>query len=264
MKKKSTLQLVSGISLGLFFILAGCSQDSASGNLEIVKRLYTDVEAGDVESFVAAMDPQIEWNEAEHFPYADGNPYIGPNAIMEGVFARIGADWEYFNVVDREFHEMKNGEILMTGRYEAKNKASGRSMKIQVAHLWTLSEGKVTAFQQYTDTYQAHEVMHPGLGLTYEDVLGKTLVFTFDDFVVEVTYISDEEHSWMIKSTEESGIVKQQTIHIDPHTTIVSWKEEDGTIGTSYNDFSRGIISAVFYDAEGTRSLLKGTMALKE
>jgi ketosteroid isomerase-like protein len=228
------LLLVSGIVLGSGLILGGCSsQNSPAANLEIVEKLYTDMEAGDIESFLAALDPQIEWNEAEHFPYADWNPYIGADAILEGVFARIGADWEYWNVVDRTFHEMKNNEVLMTGRYDAKNNASGRTMKIQVAHLWTLKDGKVTGFQQYTDTYQVHEVMHPGLGLTYEDVLGKTLVFTFDEMAVEVTYNSDDEHSWLMLSSGESGIEKQQTVLIDPHTTIVTWLEDNGTIATA-------------------------------
>ncbi|MFO7669492.1 MAG: nuclear transport factor 2 family protein [Bacteroidales bacterium] len=263
MKNYAQSPFALSLFLVLGLVLGSCSQDNSSANLEIIKNIYTDFEAGDVESFLAALDPQIEWNEAEHFPYADGNPYVGPEAIMEGVFARIGADWEYFNVVDREVHEMKNNEILMTGRYDAKHKTSGRTMKLQVAHLWTLNEGKVTGFQQFTDTYQVHEVMHPGLGLTYEDVLGKTLVFKFEEMVVEVTYNSDEEHSWLIESLKQSGTEKHQTVHIDPHTTIVTWKEDNGTIGTSYNDFSRGIISAVFYDAEGNRDIMKGTMALK-
>lgn len=36
------------------------------------------------------------WNEAENFPYADGNPYVGSQAIVEGVFGRIVADWDYW------------------------------------------------------------------------------------------------------------------------------------------------------------------------
>lgn len=38
------------------------------------------------------MHPEIEWNEAESNSLADGNPYISPNAILEGVFARLGAN----------------------------------------------------------------------------------------------------------------------------------------------------------------------------
>jgi hypothetical protein len=37
------------------------------------------------------MDPSIEWNEAENFIYADRNPYVGPQAVLEGVFTRLGS-----------------------------------------------------------------------------------------------------------------------------------------------------------------------------
>jgi len=44
------------------------------------------------------MSPDIQWNEAENFVYADGNPYVGPDAVVNGVFARLGAEWEYWNL----------------------------------------------------------------------------------------------------------------------------------------------------------------------
>ena len=42
-----------------------------------------------------------------------------------------------------------------TLRYDAKHKATGKKIDSQTAHLWTLKDGKITAFQQYTDTKQA-------------------------------------------------------------------------------------------------------------
>ena len=86
-------------ALALFSILqlSGCTdvaEVSTISNGDIVKKMYGDVEAGDIEAFLGVLDDQIEWNEAENFPYADGNPYIGAEAIMEGVFARLGAEWE--------------------------------------------------------------------------------------------------------------------------------------------------------------------------
>ena len=48
-------------------------------------------------------------------------------------------------------------QVLATGRYKAKNKASGKELDAQFAHLWTIAEGKATHFQQYTDTKQAAE-----------------------------------------------------------------------------------------------------------
>src|SRR5680860_1066022 len=94
----------------------------------------------------------LQGNEAEGHRYADGNPYIGPDAILNGVFARLGADHEYFKVIDIELNEMSNNKVLATLRYDAKNKETGKAYNAQAAHLWTLKDGKVIAFQQYVDT----------------------------------------------------------------------------------------------------------------
>src|SRR5690606_18183436 len=90
--------------------------------------------------------------EAEGNPYADKNPYIGPDAVLNGVFSRVINDHEYFTLEDIELHEMSNNKVLATLRYNAKNKATGKEYNAQVAHLWTLKEGKIIAFQQYVDT----------------------------------------------------------------------------------------------------------------
>ena len=100
------------------------------------------------------MDANIVWNEAEGNLYADGNPYIGPDEVLNGVFVRIGEDHEYFNLVNIQLHDMSNNQVLATLRYQGKLKNNGAAFDAQVAHLWTLKDGKVIAFQQYVDTKQ--------------------------------------------------------------------------------------------------------------
>jgi hypothetical protein len=128
-------------------------------NVEIIQNLYAAFAKGDIPAVLKRFDPEIEWNEAESFPYADGNPYIGPQAVLEGVFARIGAEWEYWNLTDQTYYEVNSGEIIVTGRYKAKNKMTSKEINVQFVHMWTLNEGLVTKFQQYANTYQAVEAM---------------------------------------------------------------------------------------------------------
>jgi len=123
-------------------------------NMAIIDQLYQAFAKGDIPEALANMDPNIEWNEAESFPYADGNPYIGPQAVVDGVFARVGAEWEYWNLVDIELHEMADDKVLATLRYQAKYKENGEVIDAQTAHFWTLKDGKIIRFQQYTDTDQ--------------------------------------------------------------------------------------------------------------
>jgi ketosteroid isomerase-like protein len=120
-------------------------------NVEVIDNLYKAFAAGEIPKVLELMDPKIIWNEAEGNTYADGNPYVGPEAVLNGVFARIGAEHEYFKVEDVKLHNMLNNKVLATLRYDAKYK-NGKAYNVQVAHLWTLENGKITAFQQYVDT----------------------------------------------------------------------------------------------------------------
>ena len=122
-------------------------------NIKIIDSLYDAFSTGDMPTVLGLMHPEIEWNEAESNSLADGNPYIGSNAILEGVFARLGANHEYFGLKDVETHGMNENKVLATLRYDAKVKATGKAYNAQAAHLWILNdEGKITNFQQYVDT----------------------------------------------------------------------------------------------------------------
>ncbi len=122
-------------------------------NIQIIDALYKAFSTGDIPTVLGSMHPDIEWNEAESNSLADGNPYIGANAILEGVFARLGAINDHFDLLDIKIHGMSGNMIFVTLRYDAKVKATGKTYNAQAAHLWTLNdEGKITAFQQYVDT----------------------------------------------------------------------------------------------------------------
>ncbi len=136
-------------------LLAQMGVVSAPGNVSVVDGLYQAFVKGDVPGVLGAMDANIVWNEAENFPYADRNPYKGPEAVLNGVFARIGAEWEYWKLTNIQLHEMLNNKVLATLRYEAKHKKTGKVINSQTAHLWTLKDGKIVGFQQFTDTKQA-------------------------------------------------------------------------------------------------------------
>jgi len=133
---------------------------SSPNNLSIIEKLYSDFATGDIPAIGKVMDSKIIWNEAENFPLADGNPYIGFDAILEGVFGRIGAEWEYWNLVDLNYNTMDNNKILVTGRYQAKYKKNGEIINLQMAHLWSLKNEKVIEFQQFADTKAIADAMN--------------------------------------------------------------------------------------------------------
>jgi uncharacterized protein len=61
-------------------------------NVDVVNKMYQGLATGDIPGALNTMDPEIEWIEAEGFPYA--GTYRGPQAVLDGVFARLGGEWE--------------------------------------------------------------------------------------------------------------------------------------------------------------------------
>jgi len=122
-------------------------------NVALVRGIYDAFAAGDVAGLLGRMSPDMVWNEAENFPYADGNPYRGHDAILGGVFARIGGEWDGFSAVPHEYLDAGD-TIVVLGRYGGTCKATGRAIDAQMAHVWRVADGMVTAFQQYVDTLQ--------------------------------------------------------------------------------------------------------------
>ncbi|HTU11164.1 MAG TPA: nuclear transport factor 2 family protein [Allosphingosinicella sp.] len=129
----------------------------SNANVELVQAIYRGLATGDVPAVVARMSADIEWNEAENFPYADRNPYRGPEAILAGVFARLGEEWDGFAALPDEFLGDADAVVVL-GRYRGTYKATGRALDAQFVHVWRVEDGKAVAFQQYTDTLQSARV----------------------------------------------------------------------------------------------------------
>jgi len=75
---------------------------------------------------------------------------------LQGVFARIGGEWEGFSVSPKEVLDAGN-TIVGHGHYSGKFRNTGRDVRAQFAHVFTFRDGKIVKFQQYTDTAQFRE-----------------------------------------------------------------------------------------------------------
>ena len=122
-------------------------------NVNVVRGMYEAFGRGDIGAVLAALDATVEWWEAENFIYADKNPYVGPNAVLEGVFMRIANDWDGFAVTPENV--LDAGDVAIGhGYYSGTHKQTGKRVRAQFAHFFTFRDGKIVKFQQYTDTAQ--------------------------------------------------------------------------------------------------------------
>jgi len=125
-------------------------------NVELIKSLYQSFAAGDVPAVLQSFGENIEWTEAEGFPY--GGTYRGGDAILENVFMKLATEWDGYTVAPDEF--LDTGEcVVALGHYSGSYKATGKSMRVPFAHVWTLDGGKVKKFVQYTDTLKVSEAL---------------------------------------------------------------------------------------------------------
>src|SRR6056297_53156 len=116
-----------------------------------VEAAYRAFAQADMNAFAGLMAPDIVWNEAEGNPYADLNPYIGPDAVMSGLMSRLVAEWDDLSVTPEEY-VVEDDRVVVFGRYVETWKATGRTIDIPFVHSWTVENGRLVAFQQYTDT----------------------------------------------------------------------------------------------------------------
>jgi hypothetical protein len=126
-----------------------CGLHIGSSNLDLVQDLYTAFAEQDREQILALFDTNIEWLQNEGFP--GGGRFVGAEAVMEGVFGRLGREWEGWGAdVDRWLDAGES--IVALGTYHGTNRATGKSMTAAFAHVYWLRGGRVVRFEQYADT----------------------------------------------------------------------------------------------------------------
>lgn len=129
-------------------------------NVAIVEKLYADLNKGDISAIQTVMAPAIEWREAENFPYSGDNPYIGFEAIREGVINRLATEWESWRFTDLQYDETTDGKVVVTGRCQGKYKENGERINLQISHLWELKDGKVIRVRQFADSKGIADAMN--------------------------------------------------------------------------------------------------------
>ncbi len=127
-------------------------------NLQTIQAAYAAFAKNDPTVLFGAMAPDIKWYEAEGNPLADRNPYVGAQAIGEGVFGRLLAAIDGFSAVPDRF--VDGGEhVIVLGRYGGTMKAGGAKLDAPYCHVYRFSGDRIVMFQQYTDTEEWTRLM---------------------------------------------------------------------------------------------------------
>jgi len=118
-------------------------------NLDLIRATYEGSSEDNGRNLLAVLAPDAEWTEAEGFPYA--GTYVGPQAIVDGVFKRLATEWTGYRAQVHTYLE-DGDQVAAFGVYSGTYNATGKSMQAPFAHLYRLTDGKIVRMHQYVDT----------------------------------------------------------------------------------------------------------------
>lgn len=126
----------------------------ATNTIRDIKQLYASLGERDYEAVMSYLGNDIVWIVADNSPLADRSPYHGLAEVRSGIFERLTAGFDKLVVVADEIFECPAGKVVVLGYYHGKFRGRAEEFKAQVAHVWTIREGRFVKFQQYLDTLQ--------------------------------------------------------------------------------------------------------------
>ena len=127
-----------------------------STNKQIIESGYASFAKGDVPGALNAFADDIQWVEPDGHPL--GGTYVGHQAVVDGVFMRLGEIGDEFSVVPERY--IADGDtVVAVGHLSWKHKGSGAPAKVETVHVWTFDGGKAVTFHQHVDTVRVRELM---------------------------------------------------------------------------------------------------------
>jgi uncharacterized protein len=125
--------------------------------LTTVKRFYGLLASGDSAAALTLLHPDIEWTEAERTPYFAGT-MRGVDAVVAGLFEPLAHDFQDFTTAPSDFlHD--GSRVASFGRYSGMAKSTGRPVSAPFVHLWTVEDGRLRGFTQFTDSAAWNEAL---------------------------------------------------------------------------------------------------------
>ena len=125
-------------------------------NKEIIERLYTYFKSGEGGKIAKLFSPDIEWKQMEGFPY--GGIHKGIDEIFNNVFGRFPMYWDNWNGQAEEFYS-DGDKVFVIGHYSGTSIETKKKMKSPFMHVYTLNNGLISHFRQFTDTHVVQKAL---------------------------------------------------------------------------------------------------------
>ncbi len=122
-------------------------------NTQVVKDTYAAFGRGDIQSILDVLSDDVEWEAVigagSRIPV--GGLRRGRNEVAT-FFQTLGETLEFPTFEPREFIA-QGDKVVALGHYHGAVKGTGRSFETEWAMVFTLKNGKIARFREYTDSY---------------------------------------------------------------------------------------------------------------
>lgn len=129
--------------------------DSAQDNRGIVERAYAGLARGDLDVFLQALAPEVEWSEAAGLTLTGGE-YRGRDAVVEHVLGPFTSQIADLAVTPATF-VAENDHVIVLGRYTGTAVSTDQPIDVPFAHDWQMRFGNAWRFSQLTDTARLNQ-----------------------------------------------------------------------------------------------------------
>jgi uncharacterized protein len=124
---------------------------------QTVQKNYEHFKNHNIEALLDDLNDDVKWSVPgpKELPWAGVRQ--GKKEVKE-FFDTVFETQEMLKMEPREFIE-QDDKLVVLGSWEAKMKKTGKNDKEDWAMAFTFKNGKVSHFQQYSDTYRATEAL---------------------------------------------------------------------------------------------------------
>ena len=130
----------------------------SNANVTLVQTLYAAFKRGDIAPIIAAMAADVVWTV--HGRPKD-HPALGTTKAPAGVQKFFGIIADTQTATDfspRDFYATGD-KVFVLGHYDWTFRKSGKTVSADWVHIFTIKDGKVTSFDEFTDTAQFADAM---------------------------------------------------------------------------------------------------------
>ena len=116
-------------------------------NTKVVQQAYDAFGRGDIPGLLALLDDAVEWSSPKTLPH--GGDFRGPAGVGK-FFEGIGSKWSSL-VVDVESVGDLGGDTVVGVVRAHGTRTGGGADGYGAVHVFTVGDGKITRFREYTD-----------------------------------------------------------------------------------------------------------------